>query len=200
MVADVHAELAPRGLERLRQSNLQARIGNQEIRLGDASVQLDTDLIEQHSVGEFGVPVQVREDGSGVAAISVLVDLQPQARQRIGTAIGVSNDLIGGELPRGRIDVRVNLVVGSVLPIVRARSAIRGAITIHRLGKRQRRERLCGIVARNARRSCTRGPGSRPHQQEERQQARTEAAHARAEVAKPSRSSGNWLPHSCRFL
>ncbi len=141
----------PRGGQRARQPDLHARIGDHVVGPHGVPAALDLDRLEHIPIGGR------RRRGRGslgglsglagrcgrywprtdvararITAIEILVELDPQALQRLRAVVGIGDHLIARETLLLRIQVRVEHVVGAVLPIVGPGTAIAGAIRIDR--------------------------------------------------------------------
>ena len=86
------------------------------------------------------IPVGVHVSLAGVLEIRVLVELQPQAVERLRAVVAVGDDLITRESGGNRVETGVDHVVGAVLPVSRTRRAVTGAINVDRIGQSERRE------------------------------------------------------------
>ena len=106
------------------------------------SLYFDGHIIEAVTPGELLVYLVVGGHGPGVVAISVLIELDPQARERIGAVVCVGYDFGRSQHLLRRIELRMELVVRPVLPIVRPRRAVRGPVAVHRLRQCERSEGL----------------------------------------------------------
>ena len=158
VVLDVNLQLAAVALQRLLQSYLHARVADNVVGFGGLLAGFDLDGVEDIALGRgvcrSGVGVvsapaghSARDDACpGIFAINVLLELQPQAGQRIRTVVGVSDGLRSAKLLRRRVEVGVQFVTCLVLPVVRAGRPVAGTVGVDRIGQGQRCEGEARVV------------------------------------------------------
>ena len=143
---DMQLQLAGVALQRVGQAHLHARVGNHPFhRLLAAVGVFDGHRRDPVAVGELGGKLVAGEGATGIVAVAVLVQLQPQHVQRVGAVVGVADHFAAVELAAGRIERGGDAVVGAVLPVRRPGQAAGGAVGRCRLRVIERRERLLRV-------------------------------------------------------
>src|SRR5699024_3460315 len=90
----------------------------------------------------------VGEIGARVAAVGVLVHLQPQVTQGVGAVVGVGERFGRAQGFAGGVERGVDVVVDTVLPVVRAGLAVGRAVAVDRIAVVERGEGLHRLVGR----------------------------------------------------
>src|SRR5690606_11766132 len=120
-VADMQFQYLAIAGQRLRQVDAHAGVVDQVVRRLPAAVRLDLDRGDLETFGGAVAPPRPRHRRARTGAVDVLVQLQPQYVQRVGAVVGVGDRLLALQPVRGRIDRRVQVVVGAILPVRRPR-------------------------------------------------------------------------------
>jgi hypothetical protein len=146
VVSNVDLQLPAPPLQRLSQSDLHARVRHDVIDLRSAARRFDFHRLKHDPVAELSPAPAARRIRPRVLPIGVLLQIHPQTGQRRGTVVGVCDRLRGAELLSRRIEVGVDLVVRAVLPVIRPRRAVSGAVAVDGIRQRQRRKSFRRIV------------------------------------------------------
>ena len=151
---------APSRCERLAEEDLHHRILGPILGRGHAAVALDAHarddeapVLEEAAVTNIAPELFRPQRAVAVLAKQVLVELQPQARERIGTVVGVRDAF--GALDAVADEAHADMVVRALLPVFgtgRARGvAERARAREGRGGRRRRRGRRCAAGSRDGR-------------------------------------------------
>ena len=168
VILDVNLQLAAAPFSGCAQPDLHPRIADQILCLRRLLALLDLDRVEDKSVrrsasaARHSHPLQryLRRRGRGdaaehdvcprILAIDVLLQLHPDARQHIGTVVGVRDHLRRTKLLVLRIERRVQLIVRLVLPVLGPRRPIARTVCIHRIRQAQRSKREPRVIIAHA--------------------------------------------------